>query len=140
MSESVSTKVQPSAKSLPSAESQQGESQPAVNGMVTSVNELNFEQEVLKSSDPVLIDVSAAWCGPCKLAHPVVAELARSHAGRLKIVEIDGGESPELVARLGVRGFPTFLGVVRGQVVDRRVGFGGRRPLEELARALITQS
>ena len=101
------------------------------------VNELNFEEEVARSNLPVLIDVSAAWCAPCKVARPVVAEIARAHRGRLKVVEIDGDESPELVARLGVRGFPTFLGIDKGQVVDRRVGFGGRRPLDELTRSLL---
>ncbi|MGC4091147.1 MAG: thioredoxin family protein [Polyangiaceae bacterium] len=104
---------------------------------VTFVNELNFETEVLGSKLPVLIDVSATWCGPCKLARPVVADLATTHQGALKVVEIDGDESPELVARLGVRGFPTFLGVVGGQIVDRRAGFGGKRPLEEMANALV---
>jgi thioredoxin 1 len=101
------------------------------------VNELNFEEEVTRSTLPVLIDVSATWCAPCKAARPVVADIARAHRGRLKVVEIDGGESPELVARLGVRGFPTFLGVDKGEVVERRVGFGGRRPLDELARSLL---
>lgn len=104
---------------------------------ITLVNELNYEEEVLASQEPVLIDVSAAWCGPCKLAHPIVEELARKHAGRLKVVEVDGGESPHLVARLGVRGFPTFIGVVGGEVVEQKVGFAGRRPLEELANALV---
>ena len=73
----------------------------------------DFQGEVLESEQPVFIDVSATWCGPCKLAHPIVEELAKTHAGRLKVVEIDGGESPALVARLGVRGFPTFIGVRR---------------------------
>jgi thioredoxin-like negative regulator of GroEL len=68
----------------------------------------------------------------------VVAELARMHAGALKVVEIDGDESPELVARLGVRGFPTFLGVLGGEIVERRAGFGGKRPLEELASTLLS--
>jgi thioredoxin 1 len=107
---------------------------------ITLVNTLNFEAEVLKADLPVLIDVSATWCAPCKAAHPVVVALARANPGRLKVVQIDGGESPDLVERLGVRGFPTFLGVSRGDVVERRVGFGGRRPLEELARSLLSRS
>lgn len=104
---------------------------------VVPVNALNFEVEVLGASLPVLIDVSASWCGPCKLAAPLVAELSRLHAGRLKVVELDGGECPELVAELGVRGFPTFLGVVGGQIVERRLGFSGKRGLDELAAALL---
>lgn len=107
---------------------------------ITLVNGLNFEREVLNADLPVLIDVSATWCAPCKAAHPVVVALARANPGRLKVVQIDGGESPELVERLGVRGFPTFLGMSGGEVVARRVGFGGRRPLEELANSLLTQN
>lgn len=106
---------------------------------VVSVNELNFETEVIHAAIPVLVDVSATWCAPCKAAHPVVAELAARHRGALKVVEIDGDESPDLVARLGVRGFPTFLGIVGGEVVERRAGFAGKRPLDELASQLLSK-
>jgi thioredoxin 1 len=97
---------------------------------VVPVNEINFEDEVLKSEVPVFIDVTAEWCGPCKAAAPVVESIARNTAGELKVVAIDGGESPNLVAKLGVRGFPTFLGVVRGNVVRSRAGFAGKKALE----------
>lgn len=104
---------------------------------ILPVNARNFESEVLQSELPVLVDVWATWCGPCKAAHPIVAALAETHRGRLKVVSIDGGESPDLAEQLGVRGYPTFLGIAGGQVVEQRVGFGGRRPLDELARSLI---
>jgi thioredoxin 1 len=102
-----------------------------------SVNSLSFAQEVLQSELPVLVDVTADWCPPCKAATPVIEELAREHAGRLKVVVIDGGEAADLVATLGVRGFPTFLGVRGGTVVARQAGFGGRRGLERLAESLL---
>jgi thiol-disulfide isomerase/thioredoxin len=73
---------------------------------------------------------------PCKAAHPIVATLAETHRGQLEVVSIDGGESPDLIEQLGVRGYPTFLGIAGVQVIDQRVGFGGRRPLDELARSL----
>ena len=101
------------------------------------VDALNFDDAVMKSELPVFIDVSTAWCPPCKVAAPLVAALARRHAGKLKVVEIDGDASPELVARLGVRGFPTFLGFFRGNIVDRKLGFAGAKPLEALAEALL---
>jgi thioredoxin 1 len=107
------------------------------NSAVIPVNELNFEQEVLAAELPVLIDVSADWCGPCKAAAPVVAALAESHRGRIKVVEIDGGESPNLASRLGVRGYPTFVAVSRGEIVALRAGFGGRRQLDALVSALL---
>ncbi len=104
------------------------------------VNGLDFAREVSQSALPVLIDVSADWCPPCKAAAPVIHELAARHAGRLKVVMIDGNQSPDLVAALGVRGFPTFLGVVRGEVVVRQAGFGGRRGLEQLVERLLAES
>lgn len=106
---------------------------------VIPVNELNFDAEVVQSEVPVFVDVSATWCGPCKTARPLVQELAERHRGTLKVVEIDGDECPELVARLGVRGFPTFLGLWKGQVIERRAGFAGKRPLDELAASLLNR-
>lgn len=102
-----------------------------------TVNGLTFAAEVLKSDIPVLIDVTAEWCPPCKAAAPFIAELAKRHAGRLKVVVIDGDESPELVATLGVRGFPTFLGVRGAEIVARQAGFGGKRGLEAFAEGLL---
>lgn len=101
------------------------------------VNSLSFAQEVLQSELPVLVDVTADWCPPCKAAAPVIEDLAREHAGRLKVVVIDGGEASDLVATLGVRGFPTFLAVRNGTIVARQAGFGGRRGLERLAETLL---
>jgi thioredoxin 1 len=102
-----------------------------------AVNGLSFAHEVLESDLPVLIDVTAEWCPPCKLAAPILAELAQRHAGRLKVVVIDGEEASDLVATLGVRGFPTFLGFRRGEIVARQAGFGGKRGLEALAEGLL---
>jgi thiol-disulfide isomerase/thioredoxin len=102
-----------------------------------SVNALSFAHEVLKSELPVFIDVSTEWCPPCRLAAPVVAELAKRHVGKLKVVMIDGDAAAELVATLGVRGFPTFLGVKGGEIVARQAGFGGRRGLETIVQRLL---
>lgn len=104
---------------------------------VVFVNDVNFEDEVLKSALPVFIDVTAEWCGPCKAAASVVEAIAKNTAGRLKVVAIDGGESPDLVAKLGVRGFPTFLGVVGGKIVQTRAGFAGKRALEAMSEELL---
>lgn len=102
-----------------------------------AVNELSFVHEVLKSELPVLLDVTAEWCPPCKLAAPIVAELAARHAGKLKVVVLDGEEAASLVASLGVRGFPTFLGFKNGDLVARQAGFGGRRGLEAMVHTLL---
>jgi thioredoxin 1 len=104
---------------------------------VVRVNAQNFQDEVLGAKTPVLIDVTAAWCPPCRAAAPVVRALSAQYAGRLKVVEVDGDESPELVARLGVRGFPTFIGYDAGKPRQRMAGFGGRLALLKLAQALV---
>jgi thioredoxin 1 len=102
-----------------------------------TVNGSSFAHEVLSSELPVFIDVSTEWCPPCKLAAPIVAELAERHAGKVKVVMIDGDEAAELVATLGVRGFPTFLGFRNGEVVARQAGFGGRRGLDAIVQKLL---
>ncbi len=102
-----------------------------------AVNGWSFAHEVLKSELPVLVDVTAKWCPPCKLAEPVIAALAAQHAGKLKVVTLDGEEASELVATLGVRGFPTFLGVKGGEIVVRQAGFGSRRGLDALVEQLL---
>lgn len=104
------------------------------------VNGLSFAHEVLNSDLPVFIDVSSEWCPPCKLAAPIVAELAERHAGKLKVVMIDGDEAPDLVAELGVRGVPTFLGVRNGQIVARQAGFGGRHGLDAIVQQLLERA
>ncbi|HEU5075811.1 MAG TPA: thioredoxin domain-containing protein [Polyangiaceae bacterium] len=97
----------------------------------TTVNELTFDNEVLEADRPVLVDVAAAWCAPCRAAEPVLAELARQRASTLKVVRIDGEESPALVARLGVRGYPTFLLYEHGRELKRQAGFRGANALRD---------
>lgn len=96
------------------------------------VNGFNFESEVLRAKLPVLVDVTASWCAPCRAAEPVIQALARERAGRLKVVRVDGGESPELVASLGVRGFPTFVVFEDGKEARRQAGFSSARSLRAL--------
>ena len=99
----------------------------------TTVNDLSFDSEVLGADRPVLVDVTAAWCAPCRAAEPVLAELARQRGSTLKVVRIDGEESPVLVARLGVRGYPTFLLYEHGREVKRQAGFRGVNALRQFA-------
>jgi len=89
---------------------------------VSHVTDSNFEQEVLKSSIPVLIDFWAPWCGPCKAIAPIVDELAKDYAGKLKVVKLNVDDNPETPARYGVRGIPNLLIIRDGQVKDQIVG------------------
>lgn len=108
-----------------------------MSAVLPTVNGLSFVTEVLKSELPVFVEVTAEWCPPCKLAAPIMAELAARHAGKVKVVLIDGEEAPDLVATLGVRGFPTFLGFKGSEIAVRQAGFGGKRGLEALVDKLL---
>ncbi len=89
---------------------------------VTHVTDSNFEQEVLKSSQPVLIDFWAPWCGPCKAIAPAIDEIANDYAGKLKVVKINVDDNPQIPARYGVRGIPNLLIIKGGQVKEQIVG------------------
>lgn len=102
---------------------------------VTLVNELSFDAEVLRHPGPVLVDFSTEWCGPCRALSPIVHELAREHAGSLKVVAVDGDEAPGLTARYGVRGFPTVILFRSGEEVARRLGLTTKKKLIEMLDA-----
>lgn len=96
------------------------------------INDLSFEQEVLDSQVPFLLDFSAAWCGPCKRLTPVLRELAAEEAGRVRVGKIDLEESPLTAQRLGVRAAPTLVVYREGVEVARRVGLLSKEKLREL--------
>ncbi|NCP77906.1 MAG: thioredoxin [Desulfuromonadales bacterium] len=92
----------------------------------------NFEAEVLKSSEPVLVDFWATWCAPCKAIGPIVEELAESYAGRIKIGKVNVDENQATPGQYGVRGIPTLVLFKDGKVVDQLVGAVPRNQLEAL--------
>ena len=93
----------------------------------------NFEQEVLRSDVPVLLDLWAAWCGPCRMVAPVVDELAGDYAGRLKVGKIDVDDQPELAQSFQVSSIPMILLMKDGEVV---AGTLGAQPKARLAESL----
>jgi thioredoxin 1 len=90
---------------------------------IIHVNEETFQNEVLETDKPVLVDFSAVWCQPCKMLDPVVKELAGEWEGRVKVVKIDADENPNLVMKYGVMGIPTLLFIKSGEVKERITGF-----------------
>lgn len=82
----------------------------------------NFETEVLKSEQPVLIDFYADWCGPCKMMSPVIEEIAAEYAGTVKVGKLNVDESPATAGKYRVMSIPTLLFVKNGKVVDTIVG------------------
>lgn len=86
------------------------------------VSDATFEREVLRSELPVLVDLWAPWCGPCRMIAPVVEKLAAEYAGRLKVVKLNVDENPHTSMRFQVQGIPTLLIFHKGKVADRLVG------------------
>jgi thioredoxin len=100
---------------------------------VQQVTDQSFENDVLKSELPVLIDFWAPWCGPCKAIAPVVEELAKEYGGRLKVVKMNVDDNPQTPSRYGVRGIPNLILFQGGQVKDQIVG---AVPKAQLVRAI----
>ena len=90
--------------------------------MAKVIGATEFENEVIKSDIPVVVDFFATWCGPCKMIAPVLDQLAEEFAGKAKIVKVDVDESRELTIQYGVKSMPTLLVFKNGEVVDKAVG------------------
>lgn len=90
---------------------------------IPEIDEATFESEVLTAPDPVLVDFSAVWCGPCKMLDPIVEELASEWAGKLKVVKIDVDHSPSIAMQYQVLGVPTLMLFVDGESRERITGF-----------------
>lgn len=100
--------------------------------MTAFVNDANFEAEVLKSSEPVLVDFFAEWCGPCKAMAPALDQVAQEMAGKVKIVKIDVDQNPEITQRYRIQAMPTLLIFKDGKVAAQQVGaLVQKRKLEE---------
>ena len=100
---------------------------------IMEVNDSNFDQDVLKSDKPVLIDFWAAWCGPCRALAPIVDELATAYEGKVTVAKMDVDRNTATPMRYGVRGIPTLLVFKGGQVKEQIVGYV---PKEQIQKAI----
>jgi thioredoxin 1 len=98
---------------------------------VLEVSDATFDQEVLQSEQPVLVDFWAVWCGPCKAIAPIVDELATSYAGKLKVAKVNVDQNGATPSRYGIRGIPALLFFKGGKVADQIVGYVPRDVIVE---------
>ncbi len=98
-----------------------------------SVTNDTFEQEVIKSSTPVLVDFWAEWCGPCRALGPVLEEVAAENTGKVQIVKVNVDEAPELANRFGIRGIPTMILFKGGEVKSTLMG---NQPKAEIVKQI----
>jgi thioredoxin 1 len=89
---------------------------------VSHVSDATFEQDVLKSPTPVLVDFWAEWCGPCKMIAPVLEDLAKDYAGKLTVAKLDVDANPQTMSQYGIRGIPTLILFKGGKAQAQKVG------------------
>ena len=99
---------------------------------LNKVTDSSFDQDVLKNSLPVLVDFYADWCGPCKMAEPILEELSENYKGKLVLVKINVDENQQTAGKFGVMSIPTTILFKDGSEVGRQVGFGGKQTFEDL--------
>ncbi|MDO9260842.1 MAG: thioredoxin [Flavobacteriaceae bacterium] len=90
--------------------------------MALAVTDATFEEVVLKSKQPVIVDFWAAWCGPCRMLAPIMEQLSEEYAGKAVVVKVDVDANQEYAAKFGVRNIPTVLFFYNGEQVDKQVG------------------
>jgi len=101
--------------------------------MALTFTDANFDEEVLKSDKPVLVDFFATWCGPCQMMAPEIDALAKDVEGKFKVGKLDVDASPETAGKYGVQSIPTIIIFKEGKEVDKLTGF---KPKEDLKKAL----
>ena len=104
---------------------------------VVQFTEANFEQEVLKSERPVLVDFWAPWCGPCRAVGPVVADLAEAYKDRVKVGKINIDDNPKTATTYGVMSIPTLILFKKGDIMDKLIGLSPKERLEGLIKKAL---
>jgi thioredoxin 1 len=110
------------------------------NESVYELNELDFDSMVLRRPGPVLVDFTAAWCGPCKALSPIVARIADATRGRVLVASVDVDANPNLAAKFQVRGMPTLVVFQDGREIARRTGLTNESGIRALLEPALASS
>ena len=100
--------------------------------MEITITSENFEQEVLKSDLPVLVDFWATWCGPCMMLAPIVEEIAEEYQGKIKVGKVNVDEEGALAMQFGIQSIPTLLYFKGGKLVDTKIGYCTKAQIEQM--------
>ena len=105
--------------------------------MALEITDSNFEELVLKSEKPVMVDFWAAWCGPCRMVGPIIDELSEEYEGKAVVGKVDIDSNQQYAAQFGVRNIPTVLVFKNGELVDRKVGVSSKNDYAQALDSLI---
>ena len=105
--------------------------------MALEITDSNFEETVLKSDKPVLVDFWVAWCGPCRMVGPIIDELSEEYEGKAVVGKVDIDSNQQYAAQFGVRNIPTVLVFKNGELVDRKVGVSSKNDYAQALDSLI---
>ncbi|WP_423913380.1 thioredoxin [Capnocytophaga gingivalis] len=105
--------------------------------MALQITDASFEEVVLKSDKPVLVDFWATWCGPCRMLGPVIEEIATEYEGRVVVGKVDVDSNQDYAAKYGIRNIPTVLVFQNGEVVGRQVGVAPKNTYTEALDSLL---
>ncbi len=105
--------------------------------MALEITDANFEELVLKSDKPVLLDFWAVWCGPCRMVGPLVEEIAKEYEGKAVVGKVDVDSNPGVASQFGIRNIPTLLFFKNGEIADKQVGAVPKQVLVNKLEALM---
>ncbi len=111
-----------------------------MSDFVAVADAANWDGEVMKSTDVVMVDFWAVWCGPCQMVAPIVDELAQEYQGRLKVMKLNTDEAPEVAGKYQIMSIPSILFFKGGEVVEKIVGARSKQQFKEIIDSLLSQS